>query len=108
MWQDFVHQVQEWAPAVIACAIGLVLVSLTNRIMRRRHQTRVDTNAGIVGPLLSSLLVGITLIAITLTLPIDEAARGQLLGFLGLLVTAAVALSSTTFLGNAMAGFPNG
>lgn len=104
MWQDIVTQAEDWAPAIIACGTGVVLTSLANRIMRRRHRTRTDTNAGIVGPLLSSTLVGITLIAITLTMPIDESARGQLLGLLGLLVTAAVALSSTTFLGNAMAG----
>lgn len=49
-------------------------------------------------------MVGIVTVATVLSLPIGDSARGQLLGLLGLLVTAAVALSSTTFLGNAMAG----
>ena len=57
-----------------------------------------------LGPLISSALVAITLIVVALALPISEAARGQLLGLLGLLATEAIALSSTTFLGNAMAG----
>ncbi len=104
MWNNIGNQVWGWGPAAIALAVGLVLISVINRVMRRRHQARTDTNAGIVGPLLSATLVGITLIVITLTLPINEASRGQLLSLLGLLVTAAVALSSTTFLGNAMAG----
>ncbi|MGB8329288.1 MAG: hypothetical protein WCE62_04110 [Polyangiales bacterium] len=42
--------------------------------------------------------------AAALQLPIGDAPRGQLLSLLGLLVTAAIALSSTTLLGNAMAG----
>lgn len=104
MWQDIVDQAQDWAPAILALAVGILLTSLINRVMRRRHQTKKDTNAGIVGPILTSTMVGITLVAITLIMPIGEAARGQLMGLLGLLVTAAVALSSTTFLGNAMAG----
>jgi small-conductance mechanosensitive channel len=44
------------------------------------------------------------LVAVILTLPIGESSRNQLLSLLGLLVTAAIALSSTTFVGNAMAG----
>ncbi len=104
MWQDFVIQVEGWAPVVIASAIGVVVIALTNRLLRRRHEGRKESHPGVIGPLITASMVGITLIAITLTLPIDESARGQLLGLLGLLVTAAVALSSTTFLGNAMAG----
>ena len=104
MWEEFLNQVQAWAPAVIASSVGLVLVILTDRVMRRRHRAKVDTSSGVLGPLLSSTLVAITLIVIALALPISEAARGQLLGLLGLLATAAIALSPTTFLGNAMAG----
>jgi len=43
-------------------------------------------------------------VLLILELPIDNEPRGQLMSLLGILVTAAVALSSTTFLGNAMAG----
>lgn len=104
MWEEFLNQVQAWAPTVVVASVGIVLINLTSRVMRRRHQARVDTSSGVMGPLLSSVLVAITLIVIALSLPIGEAARGQLLGLLGLLATAAIALSSTTFLGNAMAG----
>ncbi len=43
-------------------------------------------------------------IAIVMILPLSTDARGQLLGFFGILISAAIALSSTTFLGNALAG----
>lgn len=53
------------------------------------------------------IMVGLTfagVLAIILVLPMDDARRGQLLSLLGLLLSAAIALSSTTILGNAMAG----
>lgn len=53
------------------------------------------------------LMLGIILLAVlcvVVLLPIGDAMRGQLLGLLGLLLSAAIALSSTSLVGNAMAG----
>jgi small-conductance mechanosensitive channel len=50
------------------------------------------------------VLTGIGIVLILLALPLSEATRGQLLGLLGLLLTAVIALASTTFVANAMAG----
>jgi small-conductance mechanosensitive channel len=53
------------------------------------------------------LMIGLTAVAglaILLILPIASDTRGQLLSFFGILITASIALSSTTFLGNALAG----
>lgn len=53
------------------------------------------------------LMIGFTAVAglaILLILPIGSDTRGQLLSFFGILLTASIALSSTTFLGNALAG----
>ncbi|UCD18467.1 MAG: mechanosensitive ion channel [Candidatus Zixiibacteriota bacterium] len=52
-----------------------------------------------------TLLVSfIGLLVIILVLPITDSKRGQLLSLIGILLTAAIALSSTTLLGNIMAG----
>ncbi|WP_295873125.1 mechanosensitive ion channel domain-containing protein [uncultured Zhongshania sp.] len=48
---------------------------------------------------LSGLLLGIT------TFPMESELRGQLLSLVGLLLSAAIALSSTSVMGNLMAGF---
>ena len=48
--------------------------------------------------------MGAGVVVVIVFMPIGDTARGQLLGLLGLLLSAAVALSSTTFIGNAMAG----
>ena len=53
------------------------------------------------------LMLGFTALAglaILLILPMTSDTRGQLLSFFGILITASIALSSTTFLGNALAG----
>jgi small-conductance mechanosensitive channel len=44
------------------------------------------------------------ILAVLLALPVSESMRGQLLGLIGILLSAAIALSSTTFIGNIMAG----
>ncbi|MDH3531422.1 MAG: mechanosensitive ion channel [Gammaproteobacteria bacterium] len=43
-------------------------------------------------------------LAIIVALPINDDTRGQLLSLIGILLSAAIALSSTTFIGNVMAG----
>ena len=53
------------------------------------------------------LMVCISLIGIVLMvllMPVGDEMRGQLLSFLGILLSATIALSSTTLVGNAMAG----
>ncbi|MEZ4819480.1 MAG: mechanosensitive ion channel [Bdellovibrionota bacterium] len=54
--------------------------------------------------LLFIAILGICIVFIIVSLPIDEKCV-QLLSLIGIFITAAVALSSTTFLGNLMAGF---
>ncbi len=49
-------------------------------------------------------LSGVGLVVVVLALPVGGETRGQLLGLLGLVVTSIIALSSTTFVANAMAG----
>ncbi len=51
------------------------------------------------------LLTVVAVISVILALPIAEGPKGDLLGLLGLVLTGVFALSSTTFVANAMAGF---
>ncbi len=46
----------------------------------------------------------LTVLLLILLMPFDATLRGQLLSFFGLVVSATIALSSTTLVGNAMAG----
>jgi small conductance mechanosensitive channel len=51
---------------------------------------------------ISGILLAVLLII--LFMPFGDTMRGQLLGLFGLIVSATIALSSTTIVGNAMAG----
>jgi len=54
--------------------------------------------------LIKLLVFVITVIIIILILPISESSQNQLLTLIGIILSAIIALSSTTFVGNAMAG----
>lgn len=54
-----------------------------------------------------SLIVLVGTLAFVLALPIDKNLKGQIISFLGIILSAAIALSSTTLLGNLIAGIMN-
>ncbi|MFH1764193.1 MAG: mechanosensitive ion channel domain-containing protein, partial [Gemmatimonadota bacterium] len=92
---------QLWPPALAIAVIlaGLFLArwQLYGRAGYSAH--RFGTQMAMIG------LTALAAVGILLALPVSEATRGQLFSFLGILFSAAIALSSTTFLGNALAGF---
>jgi len=92
----------DWLPFLITLLIGIVVVIGAYHLLIKRQQA----TGHVVGrQVLIAVIAGILVVTLILELPIDNEPRGQLLSLLGILVTAAIALSSTTLLGNAMAGF---
>lgn len=94
---------RDWLPFSITLLIAILVVGLTYRTLVRRETP--SSGSVVARQLVVALLAAIFVVWLILLLPIDNEPRGQLLSLLGILVTAAVALSSTTLLGNAMAGF---
>lgn len=74
---------------------------LFNRIKKDQESFRITKQSIAALIILSG---GITFI---LSLPIDKSLKGQILSFLGIIISAAIALSSTTLLGNLIAGIMN-
>jgi small conductance mechanosensitive channel len=99
---QIVELLREWLPFLITLLIAILIISAVYYVLLKR---RPPTGSVIGRQLLLALLAGILIVMLILELPIDNEPRGQLMSLLGILVTAAVALSSTTLLGNAMAGF---
>ncbi|HSN82173.1 MAG TPA: mechanosensitive ion channel domain-containing protein [Polyangiales bacterium] len=93
---------REWLPALVILLIGILIVTAAYQLLMKRKPP--TSGSRISQQLLIGALAGVVVVLVILELPIADAARGQLLSLLGILVTAAVALSSTTLLGNAMAG----
>ncbi len=84
-------------PAVVLILFGVQAILRRDEAGAQGHRFRNQV-----------LMIGLTLIsivAVILALPLDGENRRSLLGFFGLLLSAAIALASTTLLGNVMAGF---
>lgn len=91
---------------VSALVVGGVCVvalwSLDWFLLRRHDADIVDSKLLRQLALLAATLVSVLLLV--LTLPVSEETRGGLLSLIGLVVSAVFAMSSTTFVANAMAG----
>jgi len=93
---------REWLPFLVTLLIGIIVVISAYYVLIKR---RPPTGHLVGRQMLIAAIVGVLVVVLILQLPIDNEPRGQLMSLLGILVTAAIALSSTTLLGNAMAGF---
>ena len=81
---------------LFSCLTGLNL--LLNRMQEARPERTFHRQ---VVMLVATL---IALVLLVILLPVSEATRGQILSLLGIVISATIALSATTFLGNALAG----
>ena len=81
---------------IIAYYIG------THFISKKRHKTG---NTSFRSQLISGVVPIFGVFALILVIPIGDTLRQQLLSLLGIMLSAAIALSSATFVGNVMAGF---
>jgi small-conductance mechanosensitive channel len=86
-----------------AAIIGVVLVLFGVRyILEKRQAGRPGYNLRRQMITLSLSFIG--LLIIIMTLPVSDTTIGQLLSLIGILLSAAIALSAPTFVGNIMAG----
>ena len=100
--KTIVELLRDWIPFLITLLIAIVIITAYYYLLLRK---RPPTGSVVGRQLLLAGLTGVLVVLLILQLPIADEPRGQLMSLLGILVTAAVALSSTTLLGNAMAGF---
>lgn len=86
---------------ILAGTLGGVLAVYLGmrRMLRRPGRARRYSDQWI---LIATACVGV--LAVILALPVEASTKTQVMGLLGILLSGAIALSSTTFLGNALAG----
>ena len=93
----------DWLPFALVMALLFGVWLFTRKVFAVQKDHGADTRYREQGTRLLFRLAGVVL-AIA-TLPMDGELRGQLFSLVGLLMSAAIALSSTTVMGNLMAGF---
>ena len=91
-----------FVPLLATIAAVITVLALLNGLLRKRWRNNADAQFRFQMIMLALSFAG--LLAIILALPITDALQSQLLSLLGILLSAAIALSSTTFIGNIMAG----
>ena len=86
--------------------LALVLFILINSWIFQRMKT-VSSGKTVTKRTITFVIVLVGILAFILTLPIQQSVKGQILSFLGIIISAGIALSSTTVLGNLIAGIMN-
>ncbi|MCK5126636.1 MAG: mechanosensitive ion channel family protein [candidate division Zixibacteria bacterium] len=93
---------KEYIPSAIGIVIVIVVLSVTRLILDKRFADKPGYRFRRQVITICILFIG--LIIIILIAPFSDSQRGQLFSLIGILITAVIALSSATLVGNAMAG----
>ncbi len=91
-----------WGSLVVV--IIIVLAFIVNNWLYNRSKEAKGT---ITRQVISVLIFLIGALVFTITLPIDQSIKNQIISLIGIVLSAALALSSTTLIGNALAGLMN-
>ncbi len=92
----------KFAPALGTIVLVVVGLFLVDWVLKRRWKDNPDAQFRFQLIMLALTFAGG--LAVIVALPVNDDTRGQLLSLIGILLSAAIALSSTTFIGNIMAG----
>jgi small conductance mechanosensitive channel len=92
-----------YLPVLVAAAVVTLVLWLARRLLLG-HQLQLGAEARLPRQLLMFGLTALGLLLLVLLFPMSETTRGQVLSLIGVVLTAVIALSSTTFVANAMAG----
>ena len=95
---DYIENLARFLPLAGTIVAVVALLGSINWFLRRRWHDNPDAQFRFQLIMLALSFAGL------LTIIVNDAVRGQLLSLIGILLSAAIALSSTTFIGNVMAG----
>jgi len=103
MAKEQIYEIMTWIPSCLLAASGIVGYTVAKKF----YESKDDDNIPYKPWKKRSIKAGSIFIGFfmaLLFLPIGDASRAQMINFIGMAATGVVALSSTTFIGNAMAG----
>jgi small conductance mechanosensitive channel len=92
-----------WVPFFAALLIAVFVLGIARWLVIVRKVGRIADGA-LTRQLTMVALTAVAVILLILTMPVGDTSRGQLLSLIGFVLTGVIGLSSTTFVGNAMAG----
>ena len=90
-----------WYPPILTAVIFYLLYIGSQKLLER--QARGKTDKGLIKSIILFIIVLIGLISVVLSLPLGEQ-KDDITSLIGIVLSAVLGLSSTTFIGNALAG----
>ena len=102
--------VEQYLPALLQILPSLTILLLVIIVLRvligfvGRRRGDGDYKRTLIPQFLMVAVAAVGLIMIVVSLPMSDTTRGQILGLLGVVFTGVIALASTTFVTNALAG----
>ena len=90
-------------PLLAVVTVGTLLLAVARWVLLGRERLPAGEPRFLRHAVMLAL-TALVVVAVVLAMPLGEDAKTQLLTLLGVLLSAVIALSSTTFVGNAMAG----
>ncbi len=101
---DLVESFPAFLPLLVTLTVAAAAL-LGTRWYFARQTAKFGTHNNFSRPIVMLMLSAFALVAIIIALPLENGTKDQLLGLFGLVMTAIIGLSSTTFVANAMGGF---
>lgn len=93
---------QAWWPALLTIIVFAFMYKLASRILDRQAKGKADK--GLIKSIVLFTILFIAVIAFIISLPMDSEAKGQITNLIGIVLSAVIGLSATTFIGNGIAG----
>ncbi|MFO7868320.1 MAG: mechanosensitive ion channel [Bacteroidales bacterium] len=90
----------------VITVVGIVVLLVLNKIIFNTF-TSVAVNVSLVKKSVSFVIVLVGILIFIFSLPVDKSIKGEIISFLAVIISAGIALSSTTLLGNLIAGIMN-
>lgn len=100
--ESLLQLMQKSVPLLATLVVVIGLLAGINAFLKRRWKNQPSAQFRFQLIMLLLTLAGI--LAVIIALPISNEMQAQILQLIGILLSAAIALSSTTFIGNIMAG----
>lgn len=103
--ENALNILESFGKPTVVILVLIVLLIVNTWVFNRLKSTTSGGN--IAKGSISFFLVLLGILIFILALPIDKSLKGQILSFLAIIISAGIALSSTTVLGNLIAGIMN-
>ena len=91
----------DYTPAIATLVLGGISLLILSRLSQRA--SKIDAPSLVLQLVFWGAGLAVV-VALVVALPLEAGVRGQILSLIGVVLTAIIALSSTTFVSNAMAG----